>query len=123
MAAVVKCIHGVTVRHEAFGPASMPTQPAPSAGLEASVAGPVEVRFQRAGRTVDWKGTEASLLDLAERHGVEVPSGCRSGSCGSCETRLISGSVRYAHAPDHPPSPGTCLLCVATPESDLVLEA
>ncbi len=112
------------LRHEAFGPASMPAdQPAPSEGLEASVAGPVEVHFRRAGRTIAWNGTDATLLDLAERHGVDVPSGCRAGSCGSCETRLISGSVRYAHAPDHEPAPGTCLLCAATPESALVLEA
>jgi ferredoxin len=50
-------------------------------------------------------------------------SGCRSGSCGSCETRLVSGTVHYANPPDHDIAPGHCLLCVGTPASALVLEA
>jgi hypothetical protein len=55
--------------------------------------------------------------------GIPVESGCRSGGCGSRETRLLSGAVAYAAAPDHDVQPGHCLLCVATPASDLVLEA
>jgi ferredoxin len=83
----------------------------------------VEVRFQRSGRTLSWDGRDASLLDFAERHGIEVESGCRSGGCGSCETRLLEGQIRYEHAPDHDVAPGHCLLCVGRPSSALVLEA
>ena len=111
------------IHHEAFGPASVrPTadisgEPVDSQGLA------LEIRFARSGRTLVWDGRDASLLDFAERHGVAVDSGCRSGSCGSCETKLISGSVRYEHKPDHDPSAGHCLLCVGQPASALVLEA
>lgn len=109
------------IHFEAFGPASVRL---PSAATQAALpAEPVEVRFSRSGRSVRWQGAEGNLLDFAERHGIEVASGCRSGSCGSCETRLLSGSVAYAAAPDHDLKPGHCLLCMATPASDLVLEA
>jgi ferredoxin len=84
---------------------------------------PVEVTFRRSGRTLVWDGRDASLLDFAERHGVAVESGCRSGSCGSCETKLVTGAVRYAQRPDHDLAPGSCLLCVGTPGSALVIEA
>jgi ferredoxin-NADP reductase len=106
---------------EAFGPAtvSLPGDEVPAPGASASF----EVRFRRAGRTLTWDGADASLLDFAERHGVEVESGCRSGGCGACETRLVEGQVRYAQAPDHDVAPGHCLLCVGRPASAVVLEA
>ncbi len=89
----------------------------------ASASAPVEVRFNRSGRTLVWDGQDANLLDFAERHGVAVDSGCRSGSCGSCETALSSGSVRYASLPDHDVAAGHCLLCVGRPASAVVLAA
>ena len=105
---------------EAFGPASI-TLPGDEALPAAS--GPLEIRFERSGRMLRWEGTDSSLLEFAERHGVQVESGCRSGGCGSCQTRLLAGTVRYAHAPDHDVAPGHCLFCVGQPVSALVLEA
>jgi ferredoxin-NADP reductase len=109
------------IHYEAFGPASikLPAVPAGPALLVAEL----EVRFQRSGRTLAWDGRDPSLLDFAERHGISVESGCRSGSCGSCETRLVEGTVRYEHPPDHDVAPGHCLLCVGRPTSAVVLEA
>lgn len=118
------CAWGVPVtdiHYEAFGPASVKLPGAAAAPATETID--VEVRFERSGRTLTWDGRDASLLDFAERHGVEVESGCRSGSCGSCETRVLDGSVRYEHAPDHDVSAGHCLLCVGRPSSSLVLEA
>jgi hypothetical protein len=109
------------IHYEAFGPASVKLPGAPEATATAIAA--VEVRFQRSGRTLTWDGRDASLLDFAERHGIAVESGCRSGGCGSCETRLLEGDVQYEHAPDHDVAPGHCLLCVGRPSSPLVLEA
>lgn len=51
--------------------------------------------------TVDFtkSGTEASIevsqtiLEVAEEHGVEIPSECRSGICGQCKVRCLSGRV------------------------------
>jgi ferredoxin-NADP reductase len=113
------------VHFEAFGPASVrraaPAITAVPAEATSEVA--LEVRFKRSGRTLTWDGSDATLLDFAERHGVAVDSGCRSGSCGSCETRQLAGSVSYAQRPDCDPTPGHCLLCVGRPVSALVLDA
>ena len=109
------------IHYEAFGPASVKLPGAPEA--PASMATEFEVRFQRSGRTLAWDGRDPSLLDFAERHGIAVESGCRSGGCGSCETRLVEGTVQYDHAPDHDVAPGHCLLCVGRPTSAVVLEA
>ena len=109
------------IHHEAFGPASvqLPGTAEPDAGNSAVF----DIRFQRSGRTLAWDGRDASLLDFAERQGIVVDSGCRSGGCGSCETRLLQGTVTYAQAPDHDVAAGHCLLCVGRPSSTLVLAA
>ncbi len=106
---------------EAFGPASVKLPGVAEAAATAVTE--VEVRFRRSGRTLTWDGSDATLLDFAERHGIDVESGCRSGGCGTCETRLLEGSVQYDHAPDHDVAPGHCLLCASRPSSPLLLEA
>jgi ferredoxin-NADP reductase len=108
---------------EAFGPASVKFSGATTDMVAAAPSAPVEVRFARSGRTLAWNGQDANLLDFAERHGVPVNSGCRSGGCGTCETRVASGTVDYDNPPDHDIAPGHCLLCVGRPASALVLEA
>jgi len=110
------------IHFEAFGPASVrpigPVSNEPVVATSASMA----VRFSRSGRTLTWDGQDASLLDFAERHGLAVDSGCRTGSCGTCQTRLLSGVVSYADKPDHDIPQGQCLLCVGRPKSALVLD-
>jgi ferredoxin-NADP reductase len=109
------------IHFESFGPASGSIQPiTPAVGAQFT---PLDVRFRRSRRTIAWTGEDLSLLDFAERHGISVESGCRTGSCGSCETRLVSGEVRYASTPDFAVAAGACLLCVGIPASALVLEA
>ncbi|MDX1454646.1 MAG: CDP-6-deoxy-delta-3,4-glucoseen reductase [Gammaproteobacteria bacterium] len=71
---------------------------------------------------------DESILDAALRQGVALPYGCRSGSCGTCECRLVDGEVDY---PDVPPlaltdediANGAVLTCRAHPSTDLVLDA
>jgi hypothetical protein len=109
------------IHFEAFGPATVRLPGAVEADV-ADLAG-IGIRFTRSGRTLDWDGQDATLLDFAERHGIAVESGCRSGGCGSCETRVLAGSVSYASPPGHEPAAGHCLLCVGRPASPLVLEA
>lgn len=108
------------VHYEAFGPASIE-----SADDIAAVPldTPLVVQFAQTKRTLDWTGADTNLLDFAERSGVAIPSGCRSGSCGTCETAILSGTVRYAQQPSFDVAEGHCLLCVAAPTSDLVLDA
>ena len=126
MQAIVPALRGWGVdpddiRFESFGPASM--QPAATPTRDAASGPSFEVRFRRSGRTLRWDGQDTNLLDFAERQGLPIESGCRTGSCGSCETRVLAGSVRYAAKPDHDIAAGHCLPCVATPASALELEA
>lgn len=111
------------IHFEAFGPATVRSANADRAGTPAASARSIEVRFNRTGRTLTWNGEDDNLLEFAERNGLAVDSGCRSGSCGSCETRVISGTVGYLDTPDHPIPDGYCLLCVGSPASALVLDA
>jgi ferredoxin-NADP reductase len=115
------------IHFEAFGPASIPRKKSglnPSGPMAGSPAtGPVAVSFATSGKTCEWRPGMGSLLDFAEAHGIEIASGCRSGSCGSCQTTIRAGQVRYAHAPDYTPEPGSCLMCVSTPGTALTLDA
>lgn len=110
------------IRFEAFGPASMrPAGPWTNEPLAAPLTA-LNVQFVRSARTLIWDGQDANLLDFAERHGIAVDSGCRSGSCGSCETKLNAGAVHYSNKPDHAIAKGYCLLCIGKPQSALVLD-
>jgi len=89
---------------EAFGPASLP----PDADqLQVKAAPPVAETVDPsavAASTVTFSiaGVSAALpvgqtvLEAAEGAGVEIPYACRSGECGVCVTRLISGEVTMA---------------------------
>ncbi len=106
------------IRTESFGPSARGVAVRVAAHAAVSFA----VRFGIAGRTIAWDGRDANLLDFADRHGAALGSGCRTGACGACATRLVSGTVAYARAPDYVVPPGMCLPCVAVPLSDLRLE-
>ena len=103
------------IHYESFGPASL-NRPVSTTRANVGV-----VRFSRSGKTAPWDGSAASLLELAEGQGILVDSGCRAGSCGTCETRIESGEVEYSQTPDADLKPGHCLLCIATPKADLTL--
>jgi len=108
------------IHFEAFGPASIHSTPLADDATE-NVS--VEVKFQKSGRTLIWDGQDNNLLDFAERNNIAIEAGCRAGSCGSCETKLLSGSVAYREKPEYDISPGHCLMCVGRPESALVVQA
>src|SRR5262249_44646628 len=47
---------------------------------------------KRSGKTVQVGATE-HLLDCLEHAGIEVPFGCRAGSCGTCEVGVLAGTI------------------------------
>jgi phthalate 4,5-dioxygenase reductase component len=55
---------------------------------------PFTVRLARSGRQIEVPAT-VSLLDALRANGVDVPSSCESGTCGTCKTRLISGEADH----------------------------
>lgn len=114
------------IHFEAFGPASVPRKKAAASTAASQLSShtePVLVTFARTGRQVQWSLGMGALLDFAEANGIAVESGCRSGSCGACQTTIRSGEVHYLQTPDFDPEPGSCLLCVSVPQTAVTLEA
>ncbi len=60
---------------------------------------PFEVRLCQSDLTIT-VGAEESLLEAIERAGVEAPFLCRGGSCGQCETDVVSADGEFVHR-DH----------------------
>lgn len=50
---------------------------------------PLVVGLHRSGRTVTVP-PELTVLEALERAGVSIPSLCRAGICGTCETRVVA---------------------------------
>jgi 3-phenylpropionate/trans-cinnamate dioxygenase ferredoxin reductase subunit len=58
------------------------------------------------------------LLDAARKDGVDIPCDCRSGNCGICRVRILSGLVVGGECR----APGTARACQARVMSDLHLK-
>jgi ferredoxin len=67
-----------------------------------------------------------TLLDVAETNGVHIAYGCRQGVCGTCATRVLSGTVRM-DAEDgltaERKAAGYVLPCVSRAEGTVVVAA
>jgi len=68
------------------------------------------------------------VLAAALRQGYVLPYGCKSGACGSCKGKIVSGSVDYGTyqkkaLTDEEKAQGKALFCQAKPLTDLVVEA
>jgi len=73
-------------------------------------------------------GEGEAVLTAALRQGFVLPYGCKSGACGSCKGKILSGSVDYGvyqakALTAEEKAQGKALFCQAKPLSDLVLEA
>jgi ferredoxin-NADP reductase len=80
------------------------------------------VVFKRSGLELEWVAGSGSLLDLADRHGVRIPTGCRVGQCESCQVGVLEGEVAHLAASEDI-GEGQCLTCQAMPLTRLVLDA
>ena len=71
---------------------------------------------------------DRNILGAALDAGIDLPYGCRNGSCGNCKARVLEGQVDLGY-PDAlalsetERAQGYALLCCARPLSDLVVEA
>lgn len=67
-----------------------------------------------------------TILDAALADGIAYPHGCRSGRCGSCKSRLVSGEVdlldhsRFALSGEEK-AQGLILACRAIPKTDAIV--
>lgn len=107
-------VHRFEIFRERFAAPPPPPMPPPGSTFA--------IRFARTGRELAWTEASGSLLDLAERAGIPISAGCRTGQCASCTATVLSGAVVQS-VEDEGLQPGECLTCRAYPASDLVLDA
>lgn len=62
--------------------------------VEPSRSGAFRVRLARSGITVDVPA-ESSIMDAIREAGVDVPSSCEEGICGTCETGVLEGTPEH----------------------------
>ncbi len=86
----------------------------------------LKIEFKKSGKTFEWDDRFENLLDFAEEKGISMESTCRVGVCGTCKVKLVSGEV-FMESEDgldeEDKSNQMILPCVATPQTDLVIEA
>lgn len=61
----------------------------------------------------------SNLLETLEKLGYAVEYQCRSGYCGSCRIKLLSGCVSYAQLPMAFLQPDEILPCCCQVQTDL----
>jgi Na+-transporting NADH:ubiquinone oxidoreductase subunit NqrF len=109
------------VRTEAFG--TITRDPTTRSARSTEIAGKVRFQASDAAATVP---AGATILDAADELGVFIDNACRSGTCGSCRARLISGHVSMAvqdGLTDHDKSEGYILTCQAKVQGEAVVDA
>ena len=112
------------IRHEMFGEYF---NPAKEADYPADVAPAYRLTVRIAGKEYSLTApANESLLRTMEKNGIAAPAHCRSGECGWCHSRLVSGEVYTPKSADgrreadliygyiHP--------CCAFPLSDVVID-
>jgi phthalate 4,5-dioxygenase reductase subunit len=51
---------------------------------------PFKVKLAHSGDVLDVP-TDKTILEVLRAHGLEVPSSCETGTCGTCRTKLLAG--------------------------------
>ncbi|MGQ4615300.1 2Fe-2S iron-sulfur cluster-binding protein [Nocardia sp. R7R-8] len=86
---------------------------------------PFEVRLAASGKTFR-VGANQSIADVLEAAGIGIVTSCREGTCGSCETAVVSGDIEHRDEllTDEERARGdTMMLCVSRARSGpLVLD-
>jgi len=106
------------IHAETFGPSSLQrtaSEDQPRVELGPVASEPVPVTFKASSKEASWDPESGSLLDLAEQNDLTPLFGCRNGSCGTCRTPLLQGTVTYAEPPEFQLTAGEALICCALP--------
>ncbi|HTK00402.1 MAG TPA: pyridoxamine 5'-phosphate oxidase family protein [Bordetella sp.] len=106
------------IHAETFGPSSLVRKTdegitqAPAIPVSST---PVRVLFMKSAKEARWMPEGGSLLELAEQRGLSPEYSCRGGSCGTCRTKVVGGSVTYLNTPEFQTDADEALICVGMP--------
>src|ERR1700733_1138174 len=109
-------VHPERIHYESFGPGTVlkpDLHSKPSADRNGTA---IHVKFARSSIETPWSHDDGTLLELAEKAGLAPAFGCRSGICGTCKVRIISGLVEYLEEPLAERGHGEILLCCSVPQ-------
>ncbi len=107
------------------------TVPAPAARHSPARATPGEkglnpiVHFSLSALEVFGGDMDIPILELAEEVGIEIPSSCRAGTCGTCRAMKIKGEVECEDTPgltDVDREAGYILTCVSRAKNYVEIE-
>jgi len=98
----LKSLNGAApIRFERFATAnSRPLEilvKAPDAPAPQEILATVTVTMDGRRRSFPMAPTDVSVLDAAERAGLELPFSCRSGICATCRARITEGAAVMTH--------------------------
>jgi len=82
----------------------------------------LKVSFTRSEVETNWSYDAQNILELAEANGLNPANSCRMGTCSTCESTLVSGSIEYDPEPFMEESEGKIFICCAKPTSDISVE-
>ena len=81
---------------------------------------PFKVRLARTGEVLDVP-TDKTILEVLRGHGLEVPSSCETGTCGTCRTKLLAGVADHRDLVLAEHERGdTIMICVSRAKSELI---
>ncbi len=67
-----------------------------------------------------------TILEAAQRHGIDIPSSCESGICSTCKGKVYQGNVTYRGREIHGIDPDNddheALFCVGHAETDITID-
>ncbi|KPF47472.1 hybrid-cluster NAD(P)-dependent oxidoreductase [Rhizobium sp. AAP43] len=107
---------------ESFDAAVIEDTPAPA--METVAAKSFEVRFAKQGKAIA-VSSDQTVLSQAKKAGLRIPSSCANGICGTCKSKLVSGTVDMQHdggIRQREIDAGFFLPCCSKPLSDLVVD-
>lgn len=112
-------VRDARIHAEAFGPSALERRGDEGAGIDdvdlAPAADSAIVEFGESGFEMPWTPGDGSLLELAERHGLEPAFSCRGATCGTCAVAVCSGDVTYPRRPEAEIPEGQALICTGVP--------
>jgi ferredoxin-nitrite reductase len=89
-------------------------------------AEPAVISFANSGKEINCTSNDF-ILDVAENAGIDLPSSCRSGTCGTCKQKLVEGEVKYEGDPEaleeSDRTSGFILTCIGQPVGRVVVDA
>jgi ring-1,2-phenylacetyl-CoA epoxidase subunit PaaE len=101
-------------------------QPRPEKAAPGAVGASVAVVMDGRRRTFSMPMAGETVLEAAERAGLDLPYSCRAGVCSTCRTKLVKGAVEMAQNYALEPwevEAGFVLVCQSTPTtSELELD-